>query len=119
MGRTDHHTGWLELQLHPVGTEVALGCRMGLGIDVDGLIGTGLHAGLAADAGISIEFYDAIGSLNHGRDWADGHAGWILTMIAAAHLEVATSVWIGTAFGDLDPGAMNAQGNLVLTFAGY
>ena len=80
--RADHRAGGLEVLLDPVGTEVAfLYCAQVL-VEVDGVIGAGLHAGTAADAGITIDVDDAVLAFFKGIDRADRHAWGIRAVIA-------------------------------------
>ncbi|MEZ4555606.1 MAG: hypothetical protein R2854_03995 [Caldilineaceae bacterium] len=43
-----------------MGAKVTFGCGVGTGIDVNGVIGAGLHARLAADATGRIKFDDTV-----------------------------------------------------------
>ena len=114
----DHHAGRLHAVLHAVCAEVALGGRAGFRVDVDRVVGTGLHARLAADALLAIELDDSIVSLVHRGDGADPGAGRILAVVAARDLEVTFRVGVATGLGVLHPGAVHADRDLVLALAG-
>src|SRR6185369_10243724 len=58
--RAHRHAGRLQSHLDLVRAEVALGGRLGLGIDVERVVRTALHAGLAADAAPAVEVHDAV-----------------------------------------------------------
>src|SRR5690348_12323401 len=87
--RTDDNTCRLQPHLRAVGAIVALGGRIAFGVDVDGVVRAGLHAGFASDATVGVEIHNAVRTLVHGRNGADGDARRILTMIATSHLKVA------------------------------
>ncbi len=114
----DDDTGRLQAHLGAVRAEVALGRGVGVGVNVDGVVGAGLHAGLAADAGFGVELHNAVGALIHGRGGADVDAGRVGAVVAARHLEEAAGVGEGALLHVLHPGAVNADRHLVLRLAG-
>src|SRR5207249_10941417 len=59
LGADDHARG-LEADLETVSAVVALGGGLGGGIDVERVVGAGLHARLAADTALAVEVHDAI-----------------------------------------------------------
>ena len=114
-----HYARWLKANLSAVGAEMALGRRTFIGIDINGIVGTGLHAGLASDAALRTEIDDAVFPLVHRRDRADGYARRILTVIAARHLKDASSVGECSLLDIFHPGAIHRERNMILRFAGH
>ena len=74
----DDDAGRLEADVGAMGAEVALGGCARVGVDVDGVVGASLQAGLAADADVAVELDDAVGALVHRGGGADRarRAGW-------------------------------------------
>jgi hypothetical protein len=68
--------------VNSVRTEIALGRSVGVGINVDGIVGTGLHAHLASNAIFVVKVNDAIVADKQGRCWAGGDTGCIGAVIA-------------------------------------
>jgi hypothetical protein len=97
---------------------MAFGRRVGFWINIDGVVGTGLHAGFAADTHLRIELDDAVGTLVHGRNRADAHARGVSTVVAACHLKMAASIGKRAFFDVFNPGAIDPQRNLIFGFAG-
>jgi hypothetical protein len=107
-----------ETLLDAVGAEVALLRAAGLLVEVEGVVGAGLHAGLAADADVLVEVDDAVRPLVEGSDRADRHAGGGGALVATQHGEVAADGREGADFGVLHPGPEVAQRDFVLGLAG-
>ena len=116
--RADHHTGRLQADIGAVGAVVALGRRARLRIDVDGVVGAGLHTRLAADTKAVIELHNAVGPLVHGLRGADTHTGRVGAVVTACHLKMAASVRVEAGFNVFHPGTAHPQGHFVLRFAG-
>ena len=119
LDRADHDAGRLEAGLHAMGTVVALGRGVRLGIDVERVVGAGLHARLAADAPRAVEVHDAVRPAVERHRRADRHAGRVIAVIAAHHREVAPRVREHALLDVLHPGAVDAQRDLVLLLAGH
>src|SRR5579864_6507061 len=85
LGGADDLTGWLEPDVDAVRAEVALRSRLGDRVDIERVVGAGLHAGLAADAPAAVEVDDAVVPLEEGLCRADSDAGCIVAMVAAQH----------------------------------
>lgn len=90
LSRTDDDAGGLQSDIDAVRTEVTFLSRVIFGIDKNGVIGTGGHAGFAADADRFIKVYNAIGALKHRGGWAGGYARRVRALIAASNLVGAT-----------------------------
>src|ERR1700694_2677502 len=58
--RTDDHTGRFQLVLHAVSTEITFGGSVVVGINIEGVVGAGLHASFTADASLVVKVYDSI-----------------------------------------------------------
>src|SRR5215472_16081770 len=114
MDRTDDHTCGLQSHVHPMSAEMALGGGSAVRVDVDGIVGAGLQAGLAADAEIRVELDDPTVAPVHRRRRADRHAGRPRAVIAASDLKVAPGLREDPLLDILDPGAVNAERDLVL-----
>src|SRR4029077_5761315 len=76
-----------------------------------------LQAGLAADAGIRVEFHDAVRPPVHRRGRTDRDAGRIRAVVAPRDLEEAPRVREGSLLDVLDPRALDSQRNRVLGLA--
>ena len=85
---------------------MALGHRVAVGINMNGVIGTGLHTCFAADADIRVKLYDAVIALVHGLDGTNAHTRRVGTMVAACDLEMTPGVRICPGFHILDPGTV-------------
>src|SRR5207245_11046568 len=116
--RSADEVGGLEVDLDPVHAVVALGRRLRLGIDVERVVGAGLHARLAADATVAVEIHDAVGPPVQRHRGADGHARRVVAVIAAHDGEVAPRIRERPLLDVLDPGAVDSERHLVLFLAG-
>src|ERR1700728_2056146 len=117
--RTNHHARRLQSHLCAMRAEVASGRRTLVGININGIVRTGLHAGFASNAAFRTEIDDAVFALVHRRNWTDGHARRILAMIAARHLKDAPSVGKCSFLHILHPSAVHGEGNMILRLAGH
>ena len=109
--------GGFESHIQTMRTECAFCGGIGFGVEIDRVVGAGLHAGFAADANARVELDDAVCALIHGSDGTDAHAGRVGAMVAARHLEAASHVGVETRFDVLDPRAIHTQRHLVLGLA--
>ncbi len=117
VGRADDGAGGFEAHVEAVGAVVALRGGVRLRVDVDRVVGAGLHAGLAPDAGILVELHDPVVALIHRPGRTDPHARRVRAVVAAGDLEVPLVVRVGPGLGVLHPGAVDAEGDLVLALA--
>ena len=102
-----------------MGTIVALGRSAFVWIDIQGIVRTGLHTRLAADAAIIVEIDNAIVTGKQGIGGADGRARCILAMVAAMHAEFSRGIRIGSFLDVLDVRPIDADGHIVLGLAGH
>ncbi len=117
LGRAHHHTRRLEPDLDAVVAEVALVRRRGLGVDVDRVVGAGVHAGLAADAVVVFEVDHAVVGTEQRRGRADLHARRVVAVVAAHDVELAGDVGEVAGLDVLDPGAVDPDGHVVFALA--
>jgi hypothetical protein len=96
--------------------EVAFRRRVVIGVDVERIVGTGLHAALAADAARVVEVHDAIVAAEQRRGRADFNARSRIAVIAPQHCKMTAGVGKAALFHVLDPGAENAYRDFVLLF---
>src|ERR1700737_5224415 len=99
--------------------EVALGGSAGVGIDVQSVIGAGVHAGFASNAAAVVEINHAVIALEQCAGRTNLDARRLVAMIAAHHAEVAADVGKGAFLFVLDPGAEDADRDLMLILAGH
>jgi len=116
--RADNNAGRFQANVGAVGAVMAFGRRAIIGVNVDGVVGAGLHTRLAANADAVVELYDAVGALVHGLGGADTYAGRVGAMVAARHLKMAARIGIGPCFYVFNPGTIHAQRDFVFTFTG-
>jgi hypothetical protein len=100
-----------------MGAEVALGRGVVVGIDVESIVGTSLHASLATDAAPVVEINDSISSPVERAGGTDFRARRIIAMVAPHHPEVARSVRKLALLDVLDPSAKYTNRHLVFLFA--
>jgi hypothetical protein len=97
--------------------KMAFSCRAIVGVHVNRIVGTGLHAGLTTNAAIGIEIDNSIFTLVHRRHRTDGDAGRLLAMVAARHLKHASRIRKDSLLNVLNPGSIDAYRHLVLSLA--
>jgi len=89
------------------------------GIHVEGVVGAGLHAGLAADAALAVEINDAIGSAKEGYGGADLDARGVIAVVAPEDAKVTFSIGKLAFLDVFDPGPIDSNRDIVLFLAGY
>src|SRR5258708_9566702 len=115
--RANHHARGLEVQLHAMRAKVALGGRVGLRIDIERVIRTGLHARLAPDTAAVVEIDDSIIAIVQGLGRANLDTRCVVAMITAHHAEVAARGGELALLDIFDPSAKNADRHAVLFLA--
>jgi hypothetical protein len=98
--------------------EIALGRSVVVGINVESIVRTSLHASLATDAEPVVEINDTVRPPVQGAGGTDLGARRVIAMVAPHHPEVARAVGKLTLFDMLHPSAKYAHRHLVLLFAG-
>src|SRR5262245_59735840 len=96
---------------------MALGGRVIHRVHVNGIVGAGLHAGLATDAPVVVDVHDAVGPLMHGPGGTDIDARGLGAVIAAQDSKMTPGRGETSDFNVLDPGAEDAQRDVVFGFA--
>jgi hypothetical protein len=89
-------------------TEIALRRGMSVWVNVEGIVGAGLHAGFAANADIGVKINDAIRAFVERRHRANSNTGSVFTMVAAEHSKVTSCIGEGAFFDVFHPGAVHA-----------
>jgi hypothetical protein len=97
--------------------EVALGRCVVIGIDVESVVRTRLHASLATDAAPVVKIDDAIRPGIKGASGTDFRTRRVIAVVAPHHSEVARRVRELALFDMLHPSAKDANWHLVLLFA--
>ncbi len=115
---TDDDARRLHPDLDPVDAVVALLGGVLVGIDVQGVVGTCLHARLASDAPRGVEVDDPVVPVVQGTGRADADARGVGAVIASHHPEVALGVWPRPLLDVFHPGSVDSQRHLVLGLAG-
>ena len=113
----DHHTGGFESHIQTMRAEGAFGGGIGFGVEIDRVVGTGLHTGFTSDADAWVELDDTVVALIHGADGTDAHARRVGAVVAARHLKAAAHIGVGACLHILDPCAIHAKRHLILGLA--
>ena len=113
----DDHAGGFESHIQTMSTERTFGGGIGFGVEIDRVVGTGLHAGFTSDANGRIELDNTICALIHRSDRTDTHTGWVGTVIATRHLKAAAHIGVRARFNIFDPCAIHADRHLILGLA--
>src|SRR5882672_2157076 len=114
---TDDHARRLQSHIDAVRAEVALLSRMIFGIDKDGVVRTGGHAGFAADADRFVEIDYAVRALEHRRRGTSRDARRVRALITARHLVRAAHLGKHAYVDVLDIGPRDADGHDVFRLA--
>jgi hypothetical protein len=88
-----------------------------LRVHINGIVGTRLHAGLAANAAVGIEVDNSILALVHRRHGTNRDARGFLAMVTARDLKDAARVGKHALLYVFHPGSVDAHRYLVLGFA--
>jgi hypothetical protein len=119
MLRAHIDAGRLQAYVNPVRTVVALGSRVRVRVNVEGIIWAGLHTRLTADAPVIIEIHDSILARIEGLHGANLHAGRIRTVVTPEHGEDPPRIGKYALLRLFHPGPVYANGDIVFSFAGY
>ena len=88
-----------------------------LGVDVERIVRTRVHARLTANAIVVLEVDHAVVRTEERRGRADRHTRCVLALIAAHHVELAGNIGEGSRFDVLHPCSVDAERHIVLAFA--
>lgn len=100
-----------------MGTEIAFGRSVVVGIDVQSIVRTSLHAGLATDATPVVEIDDSIEPPIQRTCGTDFRARWVIAVVAPHHAKMARSARKFALLDVLDPGAKDTDRDLMFLFA--
>jgi hypothetical protein len=98
--------------------KMALGGRVIFRVNVNRIVGTGLHAGFAANAAIGTKIDNPIFALIHRSHGTNGDAGRFLAVIATRDLKNTPRVRKDALLNVFHPGSVDADGNFIFSFAG-
>ena len=115
--RAHGHTCRFQPDLDAVVAEVALVGRVRLGVDVDRVVGAGVHARLAPDAPAVVEVDHAVRRAVQRPGRADRDARRVVALVAAHHREGAPGVRELTGLDVLHPRPVHSERHVVLALA--
>jgi hypothetical protein len=98
--------------------EIAFGSSVAVGINIERIVRTSLHASFATNTAPVVEINDAVRASIQRARRTDYGAGRIVAVVAPHHAEVARRVGKFALFDMLYPGTEYSNGHLVLLFAG-
>ena len=116
--RADDDTGRFEPFFDSVGAEMAFLDGAKIIVEIQRIVGAGLHTCAATDAGVAIDVDNSIRAFLKRVDGTDRDAGRIGTLVAPEYGEVPAYVGELTEFGVLDRRPEVADRNVVLGCAG-
>ena len=108
----------LQAYLDPVVAHIAFVCRIGLGVDVERIVGAGIHARLASDAVVVLEVNDTVVGPEERIRRAYRHTRCVLALVATHHRKFACNVGERARLDVLDPRPVHPQRHVVFTLAG-
>src|SRR5205814_8578391 len=91
--------------------------RMRVGVDIERIIGAGLHAGFAADTATAIEIHDAVLAFVERARRTNSDAWRVIAVIAAVHQKIAAGIGELAPLDVLDPCSIHSDGDIVFGFA--
>lgn len=101
-----------------MGAEIAFGGGIVVGIDIESIVRTSLHAGLTTNAAPVVEIDDSVGPPIQSTGGTDYRARGVIAVVAPHYAEMARSVRKLALFDVLDPGAENTNWDLVFFLTG-
>ena len=117
--RADDDAGRLQILFDAMRAEIALGGGVAIGVDVKSIVGTGLHATLAADTAAIIEVYDSIRTAEERVGGTNLDAGGVVAVVTSHHAKMALAVRELAGLHVFDPSSKDSDRDLVLLFARY
>ncbi len=115
----DDDTGRFEPVFDSVGAEVAFLNGAEVIVEVQRIVGAGLHTRPATDAGVAIDIDNSIRAFLERIDGTDRDAGRVGTLVAPKYGKVSANIRELTELGILDRGPEVADRNVVLSFASH
>ncbi len=116
--RADDDTGRFESLFDSVGAEVTFLDGAEIIIEIQRIVGAGLHTCAATDAGVAIDVDNSVRAFLKRVDGTDRDAGRVGTLVAPKYGKVPAYVGELTELGVLDRCPEIADRNVVLGFAG-
>ena len=113
----DNNTGRFESYIQTMSTESAFRGSVRFRIEIDRVVGAGLHAGFAADANGWIELDNTVITLIHRGDGADAHTGRVDAVVTARDLKAAAHIRVRARLNIFDPSTVHPKRHLVLRLA--
>jgi hypothetical protein len=107
------NAGRLVAAIKPVDAVVALGRRICIGVNVKGIVGTGLHATLAADAAVIVKIHNAVSPGVKCCCGTNFNARCIRTMIAAMDRKFPSAIWENTFLNIFNMSSIYTKGNIM------
>lgn len=101
-----------------MGAKITLRRRVGIRINIERVIWTGLHTGFATDAATIVEINDPVLAFEERCRRANRHTRGINAMIATKHGKESFGVRVFAFFDIFDPGPIAADWHIVFGFAG-
>ena len=117
LGGADDHARRLQILLNAMRAEIALGCGVAVGIDIECIVRAGLHAAFATDTAAIVEVYDSIRTAEEGVGGANLNAGSVIAVVTSHHAKVALGVWKLAGLHVFHPCSKNSDGDLVFLLA--
>src|SRR5579864_3579310 len=114
---TNDYAGGFQPDFSSMCTEVALRRGAFFGINVNGVVRAGLHAGFAADTSFRTEVDDPVLALVHRGHRTDRHARRIFAVITSSHLKHAPGIRKNTLLYIFHPRAVYRERHMVLGLA--
>ncbi len=115
--RADDDTGRFESLFDSVGAEVAFLYRAEIIVEIQRIVGTGLHTCAATDAGVAIDVDNSIRAFLKRVDGTDRDAGRVGTLVTPKYGKVPADIGELTELGVLDRRPEVADRNVVLGLA--
>lgn len=114
---TNHDTSRLEADVDAVSAVITFCRSVSLWIDIECVVGAGLHTSFAANAAAVVEVDHAIFAAIESCDWADFDTRGVVTVIATHHRKKPSRVRKLSLFDVLNPGSIDADRDVVFRLA--
>jgi len=112
------HTGRLQPDIYAVGTIITFRGRIRFRVNVQGIVGAGLHTRFAPDTSVVVKINDTVGARKQRFSRANFDTGRVRTMITPHDGKQSPGVRKDAFFNLFDPGSIDADRHVMLRFAG-
>jgi len=116
LGWAHLNAGGLQPLINPVGTEIAFGRRVRVVVDINRVVGTGLHAHFAPDAVFVVEVDNSIFTDEQGSGGTSFHAGRVGAVITPHNAHFPGCRGVFTLVDVLHPSAELPDGHIMFSF---